>query len=66
VYWLVFSFQVPSQVSVLSGQYKIRYVYPGSRERVKHRSLEEEKFSRLMKVFFQSGNVIVYERIEPL
>jgi len=54
------------EVQALLDKYEIRYVYLGSRERAKYGSLEEEKFSRLMKVFFQSGNVIVYERIEPL
>jgi len=54
------------EVQALLDKYEIRYVYLGSRERAKYRSLEEEKFSRLMKVFFQSGNVIVYERIEPV
>ncbi len=51
------------EVLTLLDKYDVRYVYLGSRERAKYGPLDEEKFLRYMKVFFQSGSVVVYERI---
>ena len=53
------------EVQTLLDKYDVRYVYLGSRERAKYGPLDEEKFLRYMKVFFQSGSVVVYERIAP-
>ena len=53
------------KVRGLLDKYDIRYVYLGSRERARYGPLDEEKFLLHMKVFFQSGSVVVYERIAP-
>ena len=53
------------KVKALLDKYQIRYVYLGSRERAKYNVEDPAMFSQLMKVYFQSSDVIVYERIVP-
>lgn len=53
------------KVKALLDKYQIRYVYLGSRERAKYNVEDPATFSQLMKVYFHSSDVIVYERIVP-
>ena len=51
------------EIRGLLDKYGIRYLYLGHRERAKYGPLDETKFSRLMQVYFRSGDVTVYERV---
>ena len=52
------------EVQALLDAYQIRYVYVGPRERKEYGPQGLAKFPQFMKVFFQSGNVVIYERME--
>jgi YYY domain-containing protein len=53
------------EISQILDRYDIRYVFFGPRERTKYGSESLLTLPNIMKVYFQSGDVIVYERLVP-
>ncbi len=52
----------PSEFTNLLDKYDVRYVYLGARERATYGPVDEEKFLHSMRVYFRSGDVVVFER----
>ena len=52
----------PVLVKKLLDKYQIKYVYLGPREREKYGRIGFEGFMEFMRIVFESGNVIVYEK----
>jgi len=62
---LVYQSRNTEEISRILDKYDIRYVFFGPRERAKYGSESLLTLPSMMKVYFQSGDVMVYERLVP-